>query len=188
LNQVELDRVKRKPTESFDAYDYYLRAMVNLYPTTREDSDEALRFVYKAIELDSDFASAYGIVAGCYAWRKANRWMTMEESAHAVRLARQAAKLGKEDAFALALSGYALAFVGGEAEEGAALLNRALELNPNLATAWGGSGWVRVWLSEPNIAIDHFARACPFFSRMSFLVSSGRKRKSSYESDLRRRL
>jgi TolB-like protein/Flp pilus assembly protein TadD len=159
LNQVELERAKRKPTESLDAYDYYLRAMVNLYPTTKEDSDEALRFVYKAIELDSDFASAYGMAAGCYAWRKTNRWMSVEESGRAVRLARQAAVLGNEDAFALALAGYVLAFVGGEPEDGAALLNRALELNPNLATAWGGSGWVRVWLSEPDIAIDHLARA-----------------------------
>jgi tetratricopeptide (TPR) repeat protein len=38
-------------------------------------------------------------------------------------------------------------------------VDRALVLNPNLAGAWYASGWVRVHRGEPEIAIEHFARA-----------------------------
>jgi tetratricopeptide (TPR) repeat protein len=38
-------------------------------------------------------------------------------------------------------------------------VDRALILNPNLAGAWWASGWTRVYLGEPDLAIKHFARA-----------------------------
>jgi TolB-like protein/class 3 adenylate cyclase len=63
LEQVEIERAKRKPTESLDAYDYYLRGMASLHQWTKESSDEALRLFYRAFELDPGFASAYGMAA-----------------------------------------------------------------------------------------------------------------------------
>ena len=60
LERAEIERAKRKPTESLDAYDYYLRGMADLHRGTREAIDEALPLFEKAIELDPDFASAYG--------------------------------------------------------------------------------------------------------------------------------
>ena len=63
LEQVEIERAKRKPTESLDAYDHYLRGMANLHQWTKESSDEALRQFRRAIELDPGFASAYGMAA-----------------------------------------------------------------------------------------------------------------------------
>ena len=44
-------------------------------------------------------------------------------------------------------------------ELGAPRRDRALLLNPNLANAWNVSGWVRVWRGEPEVAIEHLARA-----------------------------
>jgi tetratricopeptide (TPR) repeat protein len=32
-------------------------------------------------------------------------------------------------------------------------------INPNLAWAWSDSGWVKLWLGEPDRAIEHFAQA-----------------------------
>ncbi len=161
LSLVEIERAHRKPTGNLEAYDWYLRAIGNYFPITKEASEEALRLLYTAIELDPAFASAYGIAAWYYVWRKINRWMTdpAQESAEAVRLARRAAELGKDDAFALTWAGYSLAAVVRELEDGAAFLDRALELNPNLAVAWGSSGWVRIWLGQPELAIEHLACA-----------------------------
>jgi hypothetical protein len=34
-----------------------------------------LRLFYRAIELDRDFASAYGMAAWCFVWRKVNGWI-----------------------------------------------------------------------------------------------------------------
>jgi adenylate cyclase len=57
LEQAEIERAKRKPTESLDAYDFYLRGIASLYQWTKESVSEALRLFYRAIELDPDFAS-----------------------------------------------------------------------------------------------------------------------------------
>jgi TolB-like protein len=161
LEQAEIKRAKRKPTESLDAYDYYLRGMAYYYLRTREGINEALPLFYKAIELDPDFASAYGMAAWCYAWRKINGWMTdrAREIAETERLARRAAESGRDDAVALSRCSHALAFVVGDLDTAATFVDRALALNPNLAGAWYASGWVRVWLGEPDVAIDHFAHA-----------------------------
>jgi tetratricopeptide (TPR) repeat protein len=67
--------------------------------------------------------------------------------------------LGKDDAFALCWAGYSLAFVVGEFDDGAAFMDRALALNPNLARAWHRSGWVRIWVAKPEMAIEHLAHA-----------------------------
>src|SRR5262245_15175146 len=65
LEHAEIERAKRKPTDSLDAYDYFLRGMASYYGRTRESINEALPLFYKAIELDINFASAYGMAAWC---------------------------------------------------------------------------------------------------------------------------
>jgi len=74
-------------------------------------------------------------------------------------LARRAVELGKDDAVALARSGHALAHLVGDVDGGISLVDRALVLNPNLAAAWFLSGFLRVFRGEPDVAIEHFARA-----------------------------
>ena len=44
-------------------------------------------------------------------------------------------------------------------QAGAALIDRALLLNPNLAEAWHNGGWVKNWLGESRPAIERFAHA-----------------------------
>ncbi|CAN5402505.1 adenylate/guanylate cyclase domain-containing protein [soil metagenome] len=161
LELAEIERSRRKPTESLDAYDYYLRGMAAIHLLTREGNDEALAHFSRAIELDSKFASAFGMASRCYTWRKTNGWMTdrAHEISEVTRLARRAADLGKHDAVALATAGFALAFVIGDLDEGAAIIDRALVLNPNLAWGWMFSAWVRGWRLEPEVSIEHATRA-----------------------------
>jgi tetratricopeptide (TPR) repeat protein len=66
--------------------------------------------------------------------------------------------LGKDDAVALAAAGWALVYVVGDLGVGAALIDRALVLNSNLAVAWNFGGWVKNWLGEPEAALERFAR------------------------------
>lgn len=161
LEQAEIARALRKPTGSLDAYDYFLRGMAAIHRWQREPTEEALAMFYRAMELDPNFASAYGMAARCYSVRKASGWMTdrARETAEAERVARRAAELGKDDALALATAGIAIAFVVGDLDEGSALIDRALALNPNLAWGWLFSGWVRVWGGEPDIGIERVSRA-----------------------------
>ena len=161
LEQAEIERAKRKPTGNLDAYDYYLRGMAAVHRWSREGNNEALRLFYRAIELDPEFASAHGMAARCYSQRKASGWMLdrPQETAETERLARRAVALGKDDAVALCTAGIALSYVLGEHEHGAALIEQALALNPNWASAWLFSGWVKVWQGESDAAIEHVARA-----------------------------
>ena len=162
VEKAEIERVKRKPTESLDAYALYLRGSAKYHQfSNRQANGEALRLFYSAIELDPDFASAYGRAAACYTQARGEGWIsvTPNEIAEVTRLAQRAVELGKDDAIALTASGQALAFVVRDLGAGAALIDRALVLNSNLAEAWHFGGWVKNWLGEPESAIERFAHA-----------------------------
>jgi adenylate cyclase len=162
VETAEIERAKYKPTESLDAYAIYLRGLAKFYRYGDQmATTEALRLFNGAIELDPDFALAYSHAGHCYAHTKTNGWFsgTANEIAETSRLAQRALELGKDDADVLCGSGWALAFVVRDLAVGAGLLDRALMLNSNLAEAWRCSGWMKNWLGEPKLAIDHYARA-----------------------------
>ena len=56
----------------------------------------------------------------------------------------------------LAIAGYAFAYVAGEVEEGAALVPRAINLGPNLATARYWRGWAHIFLGDVDAGIEQF--------------------------------
>jgi TolB-like protein/class 3 adenylate cyclase len=161
LEQAEIERARRKPTESLDAYDYFLRGLASLHQWTRESSDDALRYFYRSIELDPGFAAAYGMAAWCFVWRKVNGWFgeRAKDVTEAERLARRAVELGPDDAVALSGGGYTLVFVVHDLDDGAAFIERALALNPNLSWALHSSGWTKAFLGEPDAAIKHLTNA-----------------------------
>ena len=47
-------------------------------------------------------------------------------------------------------------------DEGIALIDRALALNPNLAMAWTTGGWARVFFGDAEGGLKHFANAMRF--------------------------
>jgi len=169
LERAEIERAKRKPTESLDAYDYYLRGMEHYYQDINENISKAMRLFSQATESDPAFATAYAYGAMCYVQRKASGWMTerQKEVSETARLARKAVELSKDDAVVLRTAGHALAYVVHEFDAGRLFIDRALALNPNLARAWHSSGLLRVWMGDPDTAIRHLAQ----FKRLSPLDS-----------------
>ncbi|TDU32605.1 TolB-like protein [Panacagrimonas perspica] len=161
VERAELERARHKPTESLDAYDYYLRGTAKLHQGTRDALEQALPLLHKAIEIDPVFASAYAMAAWCHCWRKINGWMTdrSHEMAEGARLARRAVELDRSDAVALTRSGHALGYLANDIAGGIALIDKALMLNPNLAAAWFLGGFLKIWNGEPEVAIDYFSRA-----------------------------
>ena len=163
LEQAEIDRVKRKPTEKprrlrlFSArHGRSLSTKAACRVTRRRCSCSTGRSNSIPISLRP---TAWPLTGYCH--RKTNGWITdrQAEIAETARLARRAVELDTDDAVALSCGGFALAYVAGELDAGVAFIDRALLLNPNLATAWIVSGWVRDWLGKPEVAIDHLARA-----------------------------
>ena len=83
-----------------------------------------------------------------------------EEVAETARLVRRASELGKDDAVALNMAGTALAYVVGNLDHGTALIEQALLLNSNLATAWHQSGWMSIYRGDPEGALERFIALC----------------------------
>jgi tetratricopeptide (TPR) repeat protein len=136
-----------------------MRGLASFHRGSRKSLIDALKLFDRAIELDPGFASAYGMAAWCCIIRNNNGWLPDSEVERMMSLARQAARLGKDDPIALGVSGIALAQIAGDLPAGAALLDRALALGPNLAAVWHLSGWVRLYLGEAKIAIEHMEHA-----------------------------
>jgi tetratricopeptide (TPR) repeat protein len=156
LERAEIERARRKPTDSLDAYDYYLRGTWKFRQVSTRSVEDALALFLEAIKRDPEFASAYAMAAWCYSWRKLNRWMTDLEGeiAEGTRLGRRAVEFGQDDAVALARSGHALAHLTHDLDGSLVLLDRALVLDSNLAAGWYLSGFLRVWRGEPDAAIE----------------------------------
>ncbi len=161
LERSEIERARRKPTDSFDAYDHYLCGMANLHRGTRESIDEAMTHFGLALRLDPNFAAAHGMAAWCHVWRKVNGWMVdcPREMAEGARLARRAIELGADDAVALTRGGHALAHLAGDLDGAIDRIDQALVLNPNLASAWFLGAYLKVWNGDPDGGIEHFTRA-----------------------------
>lgn len=161
LERAEIARARAKPPSSFDAYDHYLRGVAALHLWTREGNEEALAAFTRAIALDPGYAAAYGNAARCFIQRKAGGWVTdpEEDAAQARHFAAEAARLGRHDAIALSTAGMAVAYVLGNLDDGLAMVDRALELNPNLAWGWMFGGWIRVWKGDTDVGTEHILRA-----------------------------
>jgi len=161
LEQAEIERTKRKPTGSLDAYDHYLRGMACVHRWTREASDEALQHFHRAIEIDPEYTSAWGMIGRCYSQRKVSGWVKdrEQEIADAIRIAHRVKQIGPDDPVALCTAGMALGYVVGDLEDGDAMIERSLALDPNFAWAWLFSGWTKVWLGDWQTALERIQRA-----------------------------
>jgi tetratricopeptide (TPR) repeat protein len=174
VQRAEVERARRKPTESLDAYDYFLRGVASFNLLTKEGNEQAIPLFKKAIDLDPQYASAYGMAAWCYVRRKGWRWIIepARETAEALRLARRAVDLGHDDALALSTGGFTLAYIGDELEEGATFIDCAISISPNFASALVFSGWTRIYLGEHDTAIEHFLRSIRLSPLDPFIFSS----------------
>jgi TolB-like protein/class 3 adenylate cyclase len=135
LNQAEIERAKRKQVQNLDAYDCFLRGLAHSYIVTKEAQEEASRLFFRAIELEPDYSTPYGLAAGLYTIRKAQGWVLdrASEEAEIRRLAMCVSGVGRDDALALSWTGFALVYICREYEMGAALIDQALSVNQNLA-------------------------------------------------------
>ena len=161
IDLAEIERARRKPVESLDAYDCFLRGLSCLNVVTKDAEDAARALFYRAIELDPNFASPYGLVARSYSMRKAQDWTTDQhgEEREVRRLAARILAAGQDDALALCWAGHALVFVCREYEAGASMIDQGLAINANLASGWVNRSWVSLWLGQHEAALEQLARA-----------------------------
>jgi TolB-like protein/tetratricopeptide (TPR) repeat protein len=160
VEQAEIDNARRTEKMNPDAYDQYLRGMAQIYLFTREGNEAAFPLFVRATELDPEFATAHAMAGWSFVQRKSHGWSKdyPTEAEQARQYAETAVDLARDDAVVLARAGHTLAYMVGDLDRGKLFIDRALSLNPNLAAAWYVSGWLRIWLGDPELALDHLAR------------------------------
>jgi TolB-like protein len=71
LRLSEIERAIRKPTESLDAYDLYLRGVAEFHKWTPEGHAAAIRLLLRAVDIDPSYAPAAALIGWCRANQKA---------------------------------------------------------------------------------------------------------------------
>lgn len=135
---IEAQRSSARPPIDSTAYDLMLRAIPLLGRMERSQFMAAGEHLQHAITLEPDYAAAYAWFAFWHVFRVGQGWTdnareTMEQAG---TLAERAIVLDPFDARALTIAGHVRAFLHRRLQEGIALHERALSLNPNLAMAW----------------------------------------------------
>jgi TolB-like protein/DNA-binding SARP family transcriptional activator/Flp pilus assembly protein TadD len=177
LRHAEVERARRKSTDSLDAYDFYLRALPPFYSLTREGIGEALKLLGRAIEIDPRFGLAKAQAARCYAWRNPQGWAADPEAerARAVELAREAVEIASDDPTVLWMAGFALWQLRVDFDGATDLYDRALALNPNSAQALTLRGWALASAGKSDEAInllEQARRLSPFDPEAFFTMSA----------------
>ena len=177
LRQSEIERAARKPIESLDTYDLYLRALAQIHKYTEEGMREAVTLLGRALAIDPFYAPAAALLGWCRAWQRLQGWGPLSETevAEAVRLARQALEAGKDDPDTLALAANVVTYLAGDRTTASSAIDRALMLNPNSARAWFVRGIVSYHENRPDRMIEAFSRAMRLspFDPLGFLFASG---------------
>ncbi len=177
LRGAEINRASRKPTESLDAYDLYLRALAQTYKASEEGWAEAIQLLRQALRIDPSYAPAAGMLSWCHNQRRSG-WrgtVSAADITEAIRLARQALESGRDDPDTLWQAGFALSRLTGETAQGSAAVDRAVALNPNAATAWIAKGFVHAHLDQHEAAMEALSRAQRLspFDPFAFYIASG---------------
>src|ERR1700687_2051670 len=127
----------------------------------RKTLEESLNLFYRAIDLDAGLAAAYGMAAWCYSHRKIQGWIVDKgwEEAETRRLAFRVSSIAQDDALALCHAGFALFYVCNDFETGAALIDKGLSINQNLAIGWRYRAASNLFIGEHEAVINFVNRS-----------------------------
>ena len=171
VNKAEIDRTLNKPPASWQAYDYYLRAvhLMGTYFSSLKVADlyEVRRLLEQSLALDPAYARACVKLA----WTHFNAWVNPLDGDHlnpaaldrAFALARRAVELDHTLPEAHAFLGHVVARRG-EHDAAIAAFERAFALNPNF-TDWRFAENL-VWAGEPEraiAAVDRLMQLDPYY-------------------------
>ncbi len=134
LTEKEVKAIKKVPTQSVRAYEYYLRGRQLFHQRRAETLDAAEDLYRRAIALDPDYALAFSGLADCSCFRFFEHAGGDEALAQAESASRRALKLDPELAEAHASRGLALTYQR-RFDEASEEFERAMELDSSLYEA-----------------------------------------------------
>jgi adenylate cyclase len=166
VRKSEIERSRRKPPESLDAYDLYLRALPYLAPISPADTGIATELLGEALKLDPNYAAAHAYIAWAHQIRFTHGGGFGEgEKGAGLRHARAAIATDVDDATALAVGAMVIGLLGKDAEAALSAIERAVALNPSSAAAHYFGAELYTWTGDPATGIKyahHALRLSPF--------------------------
>lgn len=174
LERLEISHARREPDDAVDARSLCLRGLERLYNWTRVGITDAIVLFQRAIEVNPEFAPAYGMAAYCYVQKQSYGWFSdrTADIQEATRLAQCAMQFGQDDPLVLAKAAHAITMLACDGDRGATLIQQALRHGRNLPAAWYVSGWVQLHLGRPASALAQLSRAARLspFDPLTFKV------------------
>jgi adenylate cyclase len=161
LLQTEIGMATRRRPENLTAYDFFLRAMQQYYPSTREGLAEAIRLAHRALELDPRFGFVAALAGVCHMQNVLWGYAVdpQFDRKEAVRLLRLALSIDDGDPDTIAMAAMTSAFMVGDSESEIEMADRAVALNPSSFRAWSCRGQVYRIAGLPEEAVQSFERA-----------------------------
>ena len=142
---AEIERTKRKRPESLDAYESILRAYPYIWAFDPTVNTTALIHLKRAVEIETNYPLALSLAAWCQARQVIYNWTPAldEAKTEALRFAKRAGDMNSDDPMVLTALCAAHSVIG-DLEIAAALIEKALALDPNSAMAWIGADGERI--------------------------------------------
>jgi TolB-like protein len=159
LRRAEVERVKRKRSDSLDAYELVLRAQPDVDSGMPDRSAAALPLLMRALALDPTYALAHGLAAMAYHNRFLRDGLREQDRIESVRHARLALEHGRDDALALTFAGFSLGMDAHDRAAAFAAFDTALTLSPSTALGLILGSVVYSWAAEAEPAIAWGERA-----------------------------
>lgn len=165
--RIETSRVGSGVATTPSCYDLLLRAIVAIHRIDRDSFVAAGVWLREAMALEPNCAAAHAWYGYWHLFLIGQGWASDSPAlvAEAGFHASLAVALDPLDAHALTVAGHVRAFLHHQVEDAAALHDRALALNPNLAMAWVFSGLTQSYLGRHEEALrrlDRYATLAPF--------------------------
>jgi TolB-like protein len=156
LETAEGQRASRRRTNDLVAYDLYLRAHALMLSPARHVA-ELEELFDRLIDRVPDFGPALGLAAAFHMNSDIFGWSEDHDAncRKGLRRGRQALSVANDDPTVLVNAAFALGYFGENIRAMIALVDKALSLNPSSARAWHVSGCLRLWSSQPDLAIEH---------------------------------
>ena len=176
LLSAEARLYRREPPNSLDAWGLVVRGMMALINLTQQNLGTTVELAGRAIEIAPDYGLAHGLRAFALGYRAYTHWGEdwYADARQAATDINRTLSLQSNDPTALFLAGGASHFMARH-RASIGLLERAIELNPNLAMAHGLLGISYASIDRPADGLALIGKALRLSPRdpMTYLFLAG---------------
>lgn len=161
LQQYEFKRARAKRTEDLSAYELTLHAIDCLHGRSKDELDRAKEFLTRAIAADPHYATPHVWLARAHILCVGQGWSSdvAADTREAHRHADAAVACDPNNAYAIAVWGFAHAYLQKDVDLALANYNRALTINPSAVWAWAWSASANAWRGDGTKAVELIHRA-----------------------------